>query len=421
MAIIIKSKDRDKVWRYVTRAISLFEPHSNTLRNQNIHKCKQYEYALANLIKIDRLKINNQLKRDLIGSAIRRLKSYKRQSLKIFLNCIQLEYENYLKKPRKKYLVVFPINVRYKTLKKRWFNLLGTKIRACSYNHIRKSFDFNEPSSLIQQDPVLQHRFFTHFTYFLVEEYAVNDHQAMDSAFHNVELLRAIINFANHYMRLTDQFGMPKPLSLVHPSQIFFVFNEDGSYSDYAKIIGNFDQNDVDVSPSITRPNIIKRTEILLKKLNSIRDRTLKNILVDALNRHNDALDEYSKKGHCFLNLWQILELVTLSGRYTLKHTEVCRRMASLFREKEPYAEIVDAIRVKRNLLVHDGKFSEFDTDDIHMISGICQGAIMFLLNNSNKFGNVDGLNYFYRNVNATKREIKIKKDIIKYIESNRP
>jgi hypothetical protein len=251
----------------------------------------------------------------------------------------------------------------------------------------------------------------------LVEEYGVNEYQALDKAFHKVELLRAVINFVERYMKLTYHFGEPKPLSLVHPSHLFFVFNEDRSYSNYAGIIGHFDQNAVDVSSDITHSDLIKNTEKVLKKLNSIKNGTLRDILLEAIDRHNDALDEYTKKGHSFLNFWQVLELITLSGRYNLKEKEVCRRIVSLFKEREPFVDVVEAIRVKRNQLVHDGKFSEFNIDDIHMISGICQGGIMFLLNNANKFGNVDGLDYFYRNVNTVPKGIKIKKTILKFIE----
>ena len=56
MGFNIKRNKEEKALKFVKKAISLFEPNSNTLRGGNAHKFHQYVYALSNLIKIHGIK-----------------------------------------------------------------------------------------------------------------------------------------------------------------------------------------------------------------------------------------------------------------------------------------------------------------------------------------------------------------------------
>jgi len=47
------------------------------------------------------------------------------------------------------------------------------------------------------------------------------------------------------------------------------------------------------------------------------------------------------------LSFWQIFELITLSSKYNLKQNEVCKRMLSLLKEKDPYEDIIDVFKKK--------------------------------------------------------------------------
>ena len=68
---------------------------------------------------------------------------------------------------------------------------------------------------------------------------------------------------------------------------------------------------------------VIERSEKLIKKINSLKNGGLRDLIIEALYRHNNALDYYDKKWLSFLSFWQIFELITLSSKYNLKQDEV--------------------------------------------------------------------------------------------------
>ena len=422
MQIRIKKDKEDKVLEFVTTAISLLEPNSTTLAGGNAHnfeyKFEQYVYALSNLIKIPGIKNFNDAQL-IIRNAIQKLKNYS-LTLDNFKTCLNEARREALDKPTKKYYFVFPLKIKYNSLKKRKITLLDTEIKVCSYKYIQKNFSYEELKQKAEHDTRIKEGIKEGLepsrTYFVIEEYAIDEDRARHSASDKFELLRSIINFVDQYGRLHKHFGVPTSLSLIHPPKVFFAFDSNRTYLNMWMTNITY-TGEIDFDSDILKSRkVIERSEKLIKKINSLKNGGLRDLIIEALYRHNNALDYYDKKWLSFLSFWQIFELITLSSKYNLKQDEVCKRMLSLLKEKDPYEDIIDVFKKKRNKFVHEAELRDFTENDINMIKGIAQEAIIFLIYDASNLKDIGGLDFFYRNIHTSGEGFKIKTDILKYI-----
>ena len=405
-------KHKSKIEKLVNKAISLFEPNSTVLENENIHEFNKYIYAISNLINI-----KNDFNEDqsIIQRAI-----YKSNGLSLQLDRFEeLLYEaneEIFRKPKEKYYTVFPLKIKYPSLKKIHFILLGKKIIVRSYNYVQKNFNYKK---LLEEEVIfekeIKESLKSPLTYFIIEDYAINQYKASESAFESIELFRSIINFANQYGKISLFPSEPKPLSLIYPPKYFFSFDSNRTYLNFYKTDITFDSKIIDFNSSDLQR--LKWSEKLIKKIGSIDNEELGDIIIKAFYLHNDALDYYDKKWHSFLSFWQILELITLSEKDNLKQDETCKRIVSLFKEKDPYEDIIDVLRKKRNNFVHASKLKEFTSNDVTMIMGITQASLLFLINNAKKFNENEDLTFFFNQINTKNDKLKEKAILLNYIK----
>ena len=419
MGISINKNKENKVLKFVTKAISLVEPNSNTLKIKGIyyHTFSEYVYALSNLIKIQGIK-NFDDAQSIIKSAIQKSKKYSLLTLNDFKNCLEEARRESLKKPKEKYYFVFPLKIKYNSINKRHFTLLGTKIKVCSYKYIQKNFDYEKLKEEAKYDTKIEESLKPSQTYFVIEKYAINEYRGGNSVSDKFELLRSIINFIDRFWKLHYHFGEPKPLSLIYPPKVFFAFDSNRTYLNKWMSDITYDSREIDFnSYNLKSSKVIERSEKVIKKINSLKKGGLRDLIIEAFYLHNNALDYYDKKWLSFLNLWQIFELITLSSKDNLKQDEVCRRMGTLLNAKDPYNDITGVFKKKRNKLVHEGELRDFTENDINMIIGIAQFAIRFLIYKASKLKNIEGLDFFYRNVHTSEKELKTKVRVLRYIE----
>jgi len=422
MGVRIKKKNEEKVWVYLQKAIQIHQ-QKTPIRFDKRLKLVEYEFILADLIEIDDSKSNNVLKRGIIDSAIRNFAQYKRKSINRFVRCLEIEYKKYKKKTKKKYYIIFPINIRQDTFNKRWINLLGTKIKVHSYRYISRNFDFEGPlGEELQLDSFLDKIFRlnrTRFSYLVVEKYAINSYAAVQPAFDEIERFRSILNFSYWLSKRIGILTRPKPLSIIQPSPIFFTFDEHKRYKNWSKIIGNFDQRLIDLESGMYK-GLIPRSDKLIQKINSLKDKALREKVLMSISNHNNALDEYSRKYLSFLYLWQIFEIISLSTP-DMKQETICRRISSLFKDKKRIADLLEVMRRKRNQLIHEGNTLDIEEDDFNIMLEISQGAIWYLLHNANRFGSIEALEFFYKNRNTNLNQVKAKKRILNHIMKHGP
>lgn len=418
MDINIKKDKEEKVLEFVKKAISLYNPNSSSIPGRNIHGFDQYIYALSNLISIQGIKNFND-KQSIIRNAIRKSKNYSPLTLDDFKTRLNEARREVLKKQAEKYYFVFPLKIKYNSINKRHFIILSTKIKVCSHNYIQKNFSYEKLKERVGYDTSIKESLKPSLTYFVIEEYAIDKHRAERSAFDKLELLRSIINFSDQYMTSHYQIGgKPKPLSLIYPPKVFFSFDSNRTYLDVQMTVISHDSKEIDFnSGNLGSSYVIENSEILIKKINSLKKGELREIIIEAFYLHNTALDYYDKKWISFLNFWQIFELITLSSKYNLKQDEVCKRLLSLLKEEDTYEDIIDVFKKKRNKFVHEGELRDFTENDINMIKGFAQSAIIFLIYNAKNLKDINGLNFFYKNIHTSEKELKTKTSILSYIE----
>lgn len=417
MEISIKKNKENKVLKFVTKAISLFKPNSNALTGRNIHEFDQYVYALSNLIKIQGIKNFNDAQ-SIIRSAIKKSKNYSPLTLNDLKNSLEEARREALEKPQEKYYFVIPLKIKYNSINKRHFALLDTKIKVCSYNYIRKNFNYEKLEVEAEYDKKIEESLKPSRTYFVIEGYAMDEYRAGHSAFGKFELLRSIINFIDQYWQLHYHFGEPEPLSLIYPPKVFFAFDSNRTYLNKWMTDITYDSREIDFnSYNLKSSKVIERSEKLIKKINSLKKGGLRDRIIEAFYLHNNALDYYDKKWLSFLSFWQIFELIALSSEYDLKQDEVCKRMLSLLDEKDPYEDVFNVFKNKRNKFVHEGELRDFTENDINMIEGFAQLAIQFLIYEASNLKDINGLDFFYRNIHTSEKDIKIKADILKCVE----
>lgn len=416
MEINIDTKKEVKVLKFVKTVSSLYEPNSTSIHgSENIQKFDEYIYALTNLI--EKIKgINNfNEKQNLIMKAIEKSKDNPQLSIDDFREFLLEAKREMASKHNKKYYVVFPLKIKFDSIKKRHFTLLNTKIKVCNYGYFQRNFKYEELKNQAKYDKKLRESLKTSITYFIIEIQEINDFRGGESAYEKIELLRAIINFVNQYMKLHFQYGgEPMPLSLIYPSKVFFTFDMNRMYLNKWMTDITFESKEVDFN-SYSLKTVIEDSDKLIKKLNSFKEGWLTRTIIQAFNLHNNALDYYDKKWLSFLSFWQIFELIACSDN-NLRQDDVCKRMISFFKEKDPYEDIIQVLKRKRNDFVHYGKL-DFSDNDLNMIIGIAQMALMFLIDNASKIKDKKSLIYFYGNIQTSKEDIELNKNLLNYIK----
>lgn len=333
MEITIKKNKEDKVLEFANNAISFFEPNSTTLKGINFHKFDQYIYALSNLIEIQDFK-NFEEKRSLIIKAINKSNGSLLNSEDFEKILINIRKE-VLNKKKEIFYFVFPLKIKYKSIKKRHFTLLNTKIKVHSYNYLRKNFDLDvliEDAQLFK-DEKIEASLKSSLSYFIIEEKAINVHKGKNSTFNKIELLRSIINFTYQYRILHFSNYEPKPLSLIYPPKAFFAFDSTRKYLENWKTVYTYDSQEIDFEyGNLRNKEVIKRAEKHIKKINSINKGNFRNLIIATFYLHNYGLDHHYKPFLSFLNFWQIFELISLNS----KQEYVSKRMLSLLKPRFP-------------------------------------------------------------------------------------
>jgi len=412
----VLEKYRTKVFNYIKEAIALF--NGDNLSGDKILQFNEIVYVLGNLIDLPPLSSNNEEKRRFISSALRRVKNYKKLNLHNFLRRIDLEYNIYLKQPRKKYYVVFTNNVEHNSYRgKRLLRILNTPIKIHNFSFIDRVFKFDKKiqGDLLRYDLFDKSSISTlmSFSYFVIEENALNETSAFYSANRKKELLRAIFNYYETYRKVEYRYGKQAPLSRIQPSKLIFIFDADKKYKTFWYTIGEFEYRMVSL-----KKEELDGCSSLLKKFNSLKDNELKDILTESLLRYNYALDEYIS-GSTFIYFWQILEFIALKHLYDITERDVCNRIKTIMTmqgTREVWKDVVDAIYEKRNYLIHEGKISEYTIDDINLIRLVCQLAIDFLFYFTNKLQSKERLDFFYRNYDLNKEDFRRREEVLKHI-----
>lgn len=408
----ISQRHQEKVYPYVTQAISLYDPGTTTLRDNNIYKFGRIVYILGNLIDIQGHPYNNDKKRRLISSGIKRFSQYRIKSFRLFLRALETEIRQMERRTLSKFFVVFPWNLSYESLqRKRHFILAKTRLKTYPSTYVYRHFDFARPYHLLS-DRRRGIRGSTHdFTFITVEIYARNENDAFKIAEQRVELLRSLFNFVLSYGKVTWQMGRPSPLALIDPPRYMFTFNEKKQFLNYWFNVGPHEYRLLRL-----RHNELERIKKAAARFEKLRNNKLKDVLIDCLKLYDYALDQI-ERGYIFLNLWQILELISLKESNGISLDKARNRIKAIFRNNPVVSDVLNAVFRKRNRLVHQGKLANFSLEDVNQIKGIAEASINFLFSHVNKLKTKDNLRSFYENLNINNTKLDKKIGVLKYVK----
>jgi len=415
--INIKDKGKEKVLKYADQAISLYE-EDFTLKGANIQKYFKYIYAISHhLTGID----SPRDAKEIIGKSLKAFRSSPSKTIGDFKNILIKAEKDTICRNVEKYYFVIPVNIKCDSLCRRQVSILGKQIKLRNYKYILNNFSINELANKSRYDERINNGINRDLTYWVFEEYSSDEHKAMRQALREFDLLRAIINFSHDSMSIHYSFGGPtEPLSLVCPKKTFFEFDSNKSYRNFWIVTENYADKLIDFKTnSSDYCTLVKRMNIIIRRLNSIKDPELRYLIVNALYFYGNALDYYDRLWLSFLSYWQIFELLSL-GKNQLKQDEICKRVVALLGHNEPYEDLLDYFKIKRNNIVHHGKFEDISEDDTNIIKGIAEHAILFILFEASHLKNISGLNVYYEHINSNEKDIKLKKSILGLIDKTK-
>lgn len=210
-----------------------------------------------------------------------------------------------------------------------------------------------------------------------------NHFEAVNKALDNLDLLRAIFNFAlrvNYSISLAIT-GLNKPINKIILGPLHTLHNLNGSSFDKRYWYDAYYNEKATVFNAGDKiPNLLKFTESFRKKLNKL---PYKEILTAALLRYVRALD-FSDYEIAFVKLWGVLELLTGTSRESNELT--VKRASFLLSESEYHRYALDHLRIVRNENIHRGKNIQEQEACTYQLKRYVQELLIYHILNVNQF-----------------------------------
>lgn len=399
MKYLIKKRAEQKFQKYLEEAIKLNE---EGLTNGKIERFHNVCYILT----------------DLIEEGITHSWSLSKKIENIIMNKRAHDISSLLKKLNEdvmiepslnKYYFVTTMNVDLRTLERREYDLNKIKIKLVDYNSIESQFKISELFKKWHLNRPHQVSEFFRYSYFIAEIEASDNESAFENGHKIFETFRGLLNFAHFFdtMGYIYYGGIPEPrtLSILQPSKVFILYNENKEFLSDRFTLGYFDY-------SINRFHTDRNQflQSLISKVNDLKECSLRERCLTLFRKYNDGLDG-NVSGTLFLEFWKIFELIALSDKTEggLAEIKVANRISSIFSSSKDYEfakDILYALCNKRNYIAHIGSLPEFDQNEINCIRKYCEASILFLLNVANIYEDEPTLEYFYENITKSNKDL---------------
>jgi len=392
----LRKNCKEKARKYLEEANRLVK---EGLVNEKIEKFHSICYILTDMIE-EGMAHSLLLKR-LIKRVIMETKP---NSVETFLNKLN-EYSK-SNQTKKNYFFVATSNLDINTLPQKTFEIMKRKICLMNFHEAEKAFGISKLFKewhLFSEDEISD---FIRYSFVSIDVKANTAEEAAEKGFKIFELFRGLLNFADHYgiSHYTYYSGVPHPrtLSTMEPARVYMIFDENKNHIFDRFTIGFFDYEEKRFD---SRRN--KLLLHLIRKIDSLEACPLAERCLYIFRKYNDGLDG-NVAGTSFLEFWKILELIALSDmeRRRMPEVKVANRISLLFKT-EFYRDLLHALCNKRNFITHIGSLSEIDQEEINIIKGCCEVALMFLLNYANKFKDESTLACFYENLHKNNTDLE--------------
>jgi hypothetical protein len=105
-----------------------------------------------------------------------------------------------------------------------------------------------------------------------------------------------------------------------------------------------------------------------------------------ALGLYCDALDK-SDYNAAFVDLWQVIEFLTNTGRHGYDVT--VRRASATYKEKDYYREMINHLRMRRNILIHRGVNDGAGEELMYRSKMVAENLIKYFILNKFRFKSI--------------------------------
>ncbi len=279
----------------------------------------------------------------------------------------------------------------------------GKEIRIVAKEEYRKIFDSSHNfKTQIKYDDYLE-PYTSEGLWCIGQSYGPSHYAALSQAISEVELLRALINLklTSNVMHYQTQ---PMQISSISPSKYFFglVNNEIGLF--WKISIGQHKKEDRKIESG--NLNLVIET---INNFHSLRRCSLVNDVTTCLYIFQEALDNY-QRDYTFILLWSIIDILIPD----IKNNDVLIR--SIYKDIDrEIDEILNILHNKRNLFVHQGKYTIFDLLDVNYLKHTIEDLFYFCFKASEKLNNTHELSLMLKKI-RDKENTKREKEIIDYL-----
>ena len=143
--------------------------------------------------------------------------------------------------------------------------------------------------------------------------------------------------------------------------------------------------------PKLSDFQVVQKASIeLLKKL---ENKNLREFISDVAIRYCRALDSYDRDSS-FLKLWSALEMVTCTTP-GVQHAEAIRRAAFIYADREQMVYMLEHLRERRNKFVHLSKSVAVDQTPLYQLRQVVTEMILTLIGEEFNFKTTEELTLF--------------------------
>lgn len=303
-------------------------------------------------------------------------------------------------KPLNSYKVLFMLNIQQDKVEKKVIRFFKKEFIDVTNNLSIKKSEFEKYLNDISYYFVNSIKICTilpNMSIFQLEENAINEREALNQGFDNIEKFRDFINAFYQFNHTTVmQFGKRELLNKILPSPGIGVFDKDGNYKDFDFPLFQYDYRGIN----------IKKGKINFDKIETFsqqfvqEDLEIDNLIISCIERFGSAFDSLNWF-NIYLHLWQILELIAFPlEKETQKERTIkngIKRINLIFNQHPYIKDILDCLYKRRNELVHQGIFPEQEgLIQVNLLKTILMHTTRWLISERKAFSSLASLEEFY-------------------------
>lgn len=198
--------------------------------------------------------------------------------------------------------------------------------------------------------------------------------EAYHKAFHQIEIVRAALNFSYNLKRkhLIKSYG---PENYVFSGPTHTVHSKDGeAFSDLTHYEPEYTRSNRKIT---NLPNANLFTKNCLHIVNQVKTLKIGKWVGHGLTMYVEALDIANPK-LSFTMLWSVLEHFTVTDS---NYSDTVKKASSIWNDHELVKSLLLVLRESRNDFVHKGVTSKTSADYLEILRGILDKLILFTIN----------------------------------------